>query len=89
MHPERVALGDVDRWYRSMVRYLAWELMPLLRAGLTTAGGQRFSLWREGLGRLRGRGEVYDGLYREVYLKMYRRLQPLYKKIRSITGYPP
>ena len=33
--------------------------------------------------------EIYDGLYREVYLKMYRRLQPLYKKIRSITGYPP
>jgi sugar (pentulose or hexulose) kinase len=33
--------------------------------------------------------EIYDGLYREVYLKMYRRLQPLYRKIRSITGYPP
>jgi sugar (pentulose or hexulose) kinase len=33
--------------------------------------------------------EIYDGLYREVYLKMYRRLQPLYRKIREITGYPP
>lgn len=33
--------------------------------------------------------EIYDGLYREVYLKMYRRLQPLYRKIRAITGYPP
>jgi Asp-tRNA(Asn)/Glu-tRNA(Gln) amidotransferase A subunit family amidase len=79
MHPERVALGDVDRWYRSMVRYLAWELMPLLRAGLTTAGGQRFSLWREGLGRLRGRGEVYDGLYRLLLvgpLVRYRRDAP-------------
>jgi sugar (pentulose or hexulose) kinase len=32
--------------------------------------------------------EVYDGLYREVYLKMYRRLRPLYEKIRTITGYP-
>jgi sugar (pentulose or hexulose) kinase len=32
---------------------------------------------------------IYDGLYDEVYLKMYRRLQPLYQKIRSITGYPP
>ena len=31
---------------------------------------------------------IYDGLYREVYLKMYRRLQPMYQKIRSITGYP-
>jgi hypothetical protein len=33
--------------------------------------------------------EIYDGLYREVYLKMYRRLQPMYQKIRAITGYPP
>jgi sugar (pentulose or hexulose) kinase len=33
-------------------------------------------------------GEIYDGLYREVYLKMYRRLRPLYEKIRAITGYP-
>jgi sugar (pentulose or hexulose) kinase len=33
--------------------------------------------------------QIYDGLYHEVYLKMYRRLQPLYQKIRSITGYPP
>jgi sugar (pentulose or hexulose) kinase len=32
---------------------------------------------------------IYDGLYREVYLKMYKRLQPMYQKIRSITGYPP
>ena len=32
---------------------------------------------------------IYDGLYHEVYLKMYRRLQPMYQKIRSITGYPP
>jgi sugar (pentulose or hexulose) kinase len=33
--------------------------------------------------------EIYDGLYREVYLKLYRRLQPLYRTIRSVTGYPP
>jgi sugar (pentulose or hexulose) kinase len=32
---------------------------------------------------------IYDGLYHEVYLKMYKRLQPMYQKIRSITGYPP
>jgi sugar (pentulose or hexulose) kinase len=31
---------------------------------------------------------IYDGLYRDVYLKMYRRLQPLYEEIRRITGYP-
>jgi sugar (pentulose or hexulose) kinase len=32
---------------------------------------------------------LYDQLYREVYLKMYDRLKPLYRKIRDITGYPP
>ncbi len=31
---------------------------------------------------------IYDRLYREVYLKMYARLQPLYARIRDITGYP-
>ncbi len=30
----------------------------------------------------------YDALYRQVYKKMYRRLKPLYEKIRDITGYP-
>jgi sugar (pentulose or hexulose) kinase len=32
--------------------------------------------------------EIYDGLYRDVYRKMYRRLKPLYEEIRRITGYP-
>ncbi len=32
---------------------------------------------------------LYDRLYREVYLKIYGRLRPLYRKIREITGYPP
>ena len=31
---------------------------------------------------------TYDRLYRDVYLKMYRQLKPLYKSIRDITGYP-
>lgn len=30
----------------------------------------------------------YERLYREVYLRMYRQLQPLYRSIREITGYP-
>lgn len=32
--------------------------------------------------------QLYDQLYTEVYQKMYKQLQPLYKKIREITGYP-
>ena len=31
---------------------------------------------------------IYDALYRDVYKKMYRRLKPLYERIREITGYP-
>jgi sugar (pentulose or hexulose) kinase len=31
---------------------------------------------------------MYDRLYREVYRKMYGRLQPMYRKIAEITGYP-
>ncbi len=31
---------------------------------------------------------IYDGLYREVYQRMYGRLRPLYERIRDITGYP-
>ena len=32
---------------------------------------------------------LYDELYRGVYRRMYGRLQPLYREIRRITGYPP
>jgi sugar (pentulose or hexulose) kinase len=31
--------------------------------------------------------EIYDGLYKEVYLKTYDALAPLYKKMIEITGY--
>lgn len=31
---------------------------------------------------------LYDALYREVYVKMYKQLKPLYNKIQEITGYP-
>jgi len=31
---------------------------------------------------------TYDALYRDVYLKMYGRLGPLYQSIRATTGYP-
>jgi sugar (pentulose or hexulose) kinase len=32
--------------------------------------------------------QVYDRLYRQVYRRMYRQLQPLYRDIAEITGYP-
>jgi len=32
--------------------------------------------------------DLYEQLYTKVYLRMYPQLQPLYRKIRDITGYP-
>jgi|TARA_R110002073_G_scaffold84612_7_gene201842 sugar (pentulose or hexulose) kinase len=32
--------------------------------------------------------KIYDALYSEVYQGMYKRLEPMYKSIRKITGYP-
>ena len=32
---------------------------------------------------------TYDALYNEVYRPLYKRLEPLYRRIRAITGYPP
>lgn len=32
--------------------------------------------------------EIYDKLYERVYLKMYRKLLPLFREIQRITGYP-
>ncbi|HEX7950534.1 MAG TPA: FGGY-family carbohydrate kinase [Candidatus Limnocylindrales bacterium] len=31
---------------------------------------------------------IYEALFRDVYRRMYPRLQPLYRNIRRITGYP-
>ena len=32
--------------------------------------------------------DLYDKLYKRVYLKMYKQLKPLFKDIKEITGYP-
>lgn len=32
--------------------------------------------------------KMYSDLYQKIYLKMYKRLQPLYNQIKDITGYP-
>ncbi len=32
--------------------------------------------------------KLYEALYTDVYLKMYKRLKPFYHRIREITGYP-
>ena len=37
---------------------------------------------------IRGSARPSDRLSRRVYCRMYRRLQPLYRDIQVITGYP-
>ncbi len=32
---------------------------------------------------------IYEELFNEVYMKMYKQMKPLYENIRSITDYPP
>ncbi len=32
--------------------------------------------------------KLYNALYKDIYLKMYKSLEPLYKRIREITSYP-
>jgi len=33
--------------------------------------------------------KIYEELFNEVYMKMYKQMKPLYENIRSITNYPP
>ena len=33
--------------------------------------------------------EIYRDLFDKVYMKMYKKMQPLYEDIREITNYPP
>jgi len=35
-----------------------------------------------------GHAATYEQLYRKIYCRMYRQLQPLYHDIQKITGYP-
>ncbi|WP_229425702.1 hypothetical protein [Massilia sp. Se16.2.3] len=37
---------------------------------------------------IEGNRAIYDRLYRRVYRRMYKQLQPLYRDIAEITGYP-
>ena len=76
---------------QSLVRHLGAAIDAAVGLGLQpdfdTAVGEMTHT-----GRQFEPGEVnrtlYDDLYRDVYLKMYRRLKPLYEDIRRITGYP-
>lgn len=63
---ESADLGDVGRWYRDMVRFIGWELLPFLESLLGHPATGRVSLSREMVARWQGRPEIYDGLYRLI-----------------------
>lgn len=64
MRIERRRVGDVARWYRDMVRYLGWELLPVLRQQLFGDKTPPISVTRETWLRWTGKSDIYDGLYR-------------------------
>lgn len=59
---EAAPIADLKRVYRDMTVVLATELGPQLKACLTDAAGNRFSVLREWLRRLLGRPSVYAGV---------------------------
>jgi Asp-tRNA(Asn)/Glu-tRNA(Gln) amidotransferase A subunit family amidase len=54
----------VGRWYRDKIRFMSWELLPVLEDLLRDPVRGRLSLARETFRRWKGRPEIYDGLYR-------------------------
>jgi Asp-tRNA(Asn)/Glu-tRNA(Gln) amidotransferase A subunit family amidase len=85
--------------YRDMMRVLATELGPQLKACLTDASGHRFSVGREWLGRLLGRPPtIYRELLRQLtFVPLLRtgprglaatvaRLRAARERVRSILG---
>lgn len=64
----RSVVPDAGSLYHDYVSVVVHDFEPLLRAGLTTADGERFSIWREGWRQLRGRPTVHNHLYRLLAL---------------------
>jgi aspartyl-tRNA(Asn)/glutamyl-tRNA(Gln) amidotransferase subunit A/fatty acid amide hydrolase 2 len=85
--PQKMGFGQVRRWYTTMVRYLGWELVPELISGLTDAGGKRFSLARESLLKIGGRGEIYDGLFKLLLMGPLVRYRSRLAAGRAVTTF--
>jgi Asp-tRNA(Asn)/Glu-tRNA(Gln) amidotransferase A subunit family amidase len=82
MRLESRSLGDVGRWYRDMVRFIGWELLPALESMLVGPDGRRASLARETIARWRGSSDIYDGLYRLIVVGRLTR----FRRRRSATA---
>ena len=60
---------------------LGWHADVPAAAKAMARAGRRFEPQADAV-------RTYDALYREVYRPLYKRLEPLYRRIRAITGYP-
>ena len=87
-----------DIFNMPLVRGKTYETSGLGAAILTAYGVSEFSSLDKAVECMVSRSDtfnpkpentkIYNALYNEVYLKMYKNLKPLYKKIQEITGYP-
>ncbi len=87
-----------DVFNMPLVRGKTHETSGLGAAIITAFGIQAFPSLKEAVNNMVNYADVfnpipenatiYKDLYEEVYLKMYKNLEPLYKKIQEITGYP-
>jgi sugar (pentulose or hexulose) kinase len=81
---ERPEVADASALGAAMLAAagLGWHAGVADAARAMARPGRRFEPQPEAV-------RLYDALYREVYSAMYGRLEPLYHRIRAITGYPP
>ncbi len=87
MRGESSHLGDVGRWYRDMIRYLGWELLPVLEGLLGGSDTARFPLGRETIARWRGRSDIYDGLFRLIVVGRLTRFRRRGAAVRAVDRF--
>jgi sugar (pentulose or hexulose) kinase len=89
---------SADIFNRPIVRGKTYETSGLGAAIITAAGLKHYSSIKDaGLSMIeyereftpdKSNASLYKKIYENVYSKMYQALEPVYKEIRKITGYP-
>ncbi len=87
-----------DVFNKPIVRGQTYETSGLGAAIITAVGLNSFSNIKQAVEQMvhykdtfepnAQNSALYQELFTHIYKKMYKRLEPLYKKIRKITGYP-
>jgi sugar (pentulose or hexulose) kinase len=89
---------SADIFNLPLVRGKTYETSGLGAAIVTAVGTGLYPDFKTAIARMVSHGQtfqpnpahrgIYDQLFERVYLKMYAALEPLYREIRDITGYP-